>query len=453
MSHSPEGQSTPATPPLPVELVDEIIADALRTLDPSGVSSIALASHALRIHANRARFTSLVLYRKDSPDVQHTAKSIRTLADIIRNGHSIPTMPGICEFTTSFALKMIGLGHGVMPALEDGCLAYIFNNLFRPSGVDTSIVRPGTSAGTRSLFLNIYRETQWRILRVHDDSKHGRLIWDKINPELLAALEDLIQFSTLNRLSLEHMRNIPTDLLQGTKIKHLRLSMITISPPLSHHRLDRPPLERSMLLESFDVHDADLQVDVMQMKILGSDIRVSLRIPYNFWLYGCGVDTNGMRCTLKDTDIKRVHLYTIKCNHLIHLKSISLWCTGYRPHALVVHLLRHDIPPSVKDLSVTIVPDSENPGSEAGSDVSPLQHKDDVDNFDKHLIRPSFDSIRRIAIGVEIDLSNATTQTSDTLPNLFETWRAYIKNQIPLLSEKVGDRLEVFARLKDQTMQ
>ncbi|PPQ71385.1 hypothetical protein CVT25_003230 [Psilocybe cyanescens] len=247
---SPENQLTQALPVLPVELIDDIIDEASRTLDVSSVSAIALASHTFRIHANKERFSSLVPYRNDGHNIEHTSRGIRTLADIIECGHSVkPSMPGVCEFVTSFSLQMIGYYDKVMPALEDGCLAYIFNNLFRPS-------RFPPSSAARSLSLYIYRWSRDNDDYYDDDEDNPRyngLSWKSIHPKLLIALEDLLRLSELTQLDLAEMRNIPRNFLQGSNIKHLHLYRSTVSEFGSYYNFDNTAGGGPMLLESLDI--------------------------------------------------------------------------------------------------------------------------------------------------------------------------------------------------------
>ncbi|PPQ86981.1 hypothetical protein CVT25_009348 [Psilocybe cyanescens] len=150
MSLSPDAEPTQVLPALPVELIDDIIDEASRTLDVSSVSSIALTSHSFRIRANKTRFSSLVPYRKEGYDIKHTSKRLQSLADIISSGRSIYAMPGVCEFATSFSLHMIGYYDLVMPALNNGNLVYIFNHLFRTSDATY------TQSTTRSLSRFVY---------------------------------------------------------------------------------------------------------------------------------------------------------------------------------------------------------------------------------------------------------------------------------------------------------
>lgn len=60
------------------------------------------------------------------------------------------------QFATSFSMKVIGYGDEIFPFLEDGSLAYIVNNLFRPSEVNTIGVVNIPSSQSRSLIIKVY---------------------------------------------------------------------------------------------------------------------------------------------------------------------------------------------------------------------------------------------------------------------------------------------------------
>ncbi|PPQ95413.1 hypothetical protein CVT25_000857 [Psilocybe cyanescens] len=150
MSLSAKSQDAHMLSALPAEVVDDIIEEACRTFNISSVASIALTSHVFRIHANKERFSSLIPCYNDGNCIPHPAKGIRGLANIIRGGQVITTMPGVCSFATSFSLEMIGYYKTVMSALNDGSLAYIFRNLFRPP----LYTHPASSICSLSLYLH-----------------------------------------------------------------------------------------------------------------------------------------------------------------------------------------------------------------------------------------------------------------------------------------------------------
>ncbi|PPQ83796.1 hypothetical protein CVT25_001016 [Psilocybe cyanescens] len=243
---SPEPRAFQAFPTLPVELVDDIVDKACRMLDKSSVSSIALTSHSFRIRANRSRFSSLVL-SGNKRNIPHTARGITTLANVIRSGQSITTTPGICTFATSFTLTITGYDFMVKPILNNGCLAFIFNNLFRPLPPSASSL--ASAGGTRSLFLHISHTSR----RKH--ARPDRVSWGAINSELRQALENLLRFSELNRFSVEAMCDIPSDFLQGSKLKHLSLRRVSITPT-SLNCDSTTPEKSAIILKSLDIDNS-----------------------------------------------------------------------------------------------------------------------------------------------------------------------------------------------------
>ncbi|PPQ81295.1 hypothetical protein CVT25_015074 [Psilocybe cyanescens] len=254
-------------PALPVELVDDIIDEASRTLDISSVSSIALTSHSFRIRANKTRFSSLVPSRKEGYDIKHTSKRLQTLADIIGSGQSIYTMPGVCEFATSFSLHMIGYHDLVMPALNNGNLVYIFNHLFRPSDATY------TQSTTRSLSLCIYRWSRASEDEYSNDGdgdedlRYVDLSWRSMNLDLATCIQNLIQLSELNRLSLKWMRHIPRDLLRGSNIKYLQLHGVSVAQPGSYHRNEDTAYGEPLLLESLSIDSFVSSTDIGLMTL------------------------------------------------------------------------------------------------------------------------------------------------------------------------------------------
>lgn len=237
---------------LPLELLEEIINEASRTSDVSTISSIALTSHAFRILANKRRFQSLVLCEYKGHNMEHTAKRIKTLADLIVNGHSTKTMLGVCEFVTSFSLQMIGYYDEVTPVIEDGCLARIFDNLFRSTNLRTL-------SAHRAFSLSIY-EYRWARTDAEyfDDNEHfpryNKLSWNSMGETLFTVLRDLIQLSQLNRLILQKMVHVPRNLLQGSNVKHFHLSKTKLSDNmLSYNGETSTSTLVSILLESLNI--------------------------------------------------------------------------------------------------------------------------------------------------------------------------------------------------------
>ncbi|PPQ85588.1 hypothetical protein CVT25_000032 [Psilocybe cyanescens] len=116
---------------LPVEILDEIMITAVRTLDPPSVSSIALVSNAYRILANVARFSSIdhqMIRVQDS-----ACRRLDTLVDVIKAGRLVDTMPAVDAFITSFSLTTSGSTDELRPLLHNGSLGFIFHTLFHQS--------------------------------------------------------------------------------------------------------------------------------------------------------------------------------------------------------------------------------------------------------------------------------------------------------------------------------
>lgn len=255
---SRQDDPTRIVPELPVEILEDIIDEASATSDISTVSSISLTSHAFRIIANKRRFQSLVLYRNVGHDIDHTARKIRTLAGLISDAYYIDTMPGVVDFATSLSLQMIGYYDEVTPAIEDGSLAYIFNNIFR------STTFPTWSADC-SLSLYIYRWARTDDEYYDDDpdfSLYNEISWNSIDKTLLTALQNVIQASQLTRLELESMKHVPRNLLQGSNIKHLGLHGTELNSAITHFQDETSISNQPILLESLhmdsDVSDKDI---------------------------------------------------------------------------------------------------------------------------------------------------------------------------------------------------
>ncbi|PPQ94862.1 hypothetical protein CVT25_007234 [Psilocybe cyanescens] len=458
---SPENQLTQALPVLPVEIINDIIEEASGTLDVSSVSAIALTSHTFRIHANKARFSSLVPYRNHGHNIEHTSRGIRTLADIIECGHSAkPSMPGVCEFVTSFSLQMIGYYDEVMPALEDGRLAYIFNNLFWPSCL------PPSSAA-RSLSLHIYRWSRNDDDYFFDDEdspRYNGLSWRSIHPKLLIALEDLLRRSEITQLDLTEMRNIPRNFLQGSNVKHLRLGRSTISEIGSYYNYDNTAGGGPMLLESLDIDCLVSYKGIGLITHLDSDIpesprnilphlvnlSVQVRHPGNLEIMNQVLDrAPALQSLIVDIwmdsrdYISKQDSFSINYKHLAQLNSISFKIYEKKSSSAINLLLKYDAPPSLSNLSITIVHWARNPITYPATEHL---ESTDINVLDNHLARSSFYSVKHIDI-VLVDISEENYKEYRT-PSHLAPWCSYIKSQLPLSLEK-NPGLDVCVRWKD----
>lgn len=281
MALPPDKEPTQSLPALPLELLIGIMDEAYETLDGSVTSAIALTSHTFRSIINKRRFSSLVLHREGGLDVRYTSKMVKTLADIIRSGQSIDTMPGVCKFATSFSLKMIGYYDEVAPVLEDGWLAYIFDHLFRPSSLFTA-------SNDRSLFLYIYcwcRDEEDYYSDDQDRPRYNGLSWRSMDPKLSTALEDLIMHSELNQLSLQELQHVPSDLLRDSNIKDLRLHRTTLSEADwgdNHpNYLEMGPMKLEFLAIDAFISVADLERITYPISRTPYLVHFSIRVPFS----------------------------------------------------------------------------------------------------------------------------------------------------------------------------
>ncbi|PPQ84208.1 hypothetical protein CVT25_002153 [Psilocybe cyanescens] len=139
---------------------------------------------------------------------------------------------------------MIGYYDKVMSDLNDGSLAYIFRNLFRPP----LYTHPASSICSLSLYLH-------RLSCHNDDDYHdpsyAATHWLSMNPELLQEFKALLRESDITRLGLDGVFRIPVDILWGTKIKHLYLQRVSIYPYCENH--DTAPDPEHIPLESLDI--------------------------------------------------------------------------------------------------------------------------------------------------------------------------------------------------------
>lgn len=209
-------QQQPRMPQLPFEILDNILEEALKTMNRASLSSLALTSRGLRIYANEARFSTLLPYKGHvGHDCDGTIRRLDGLADIIRDGHSVPTIPGVAEFVTSFQLKVTGYATALQRVLDSKSIPFIFANIFRPSQLYTSIQKP------RTLILSLH-PFEWGY------SSDVRSHWTMLNGELRGEFANLLRFSGLNELHLRQIRGIPSSFLQGSKIKCLSFRGVSL---------------------------------------------------------------------------------------------------------------------------------------------------------------------------------------------------------------------------------
>ncbi|PPQ86000.1 hypothetical protein CVT25_001522 [Psilocybe cyanescens] len=447
MSLSAEAQDARMLSTLPAEIVDDIIEEACRTLNVSSVSSVALTSHIFRIHANKARFSSLIPHRNAGHDIPHTAKSIRGLADIIRSGQAITTMPGVCSFAASFTLRMIGYTDEITPTLNDGSLACIFRNLFRPP--------LHTASSIYSLSLYVHRWSRHDD-GGYDDPRYSAMNWLSMITEIPQEFKTLLRESDITRLSLEMVRDIPRDFLRGTKIKHLCLRRVSIYPFWENH--DTAPDPKPVSLASLDIDDSVSPTELGQIALPHLHIKIPLQsahghsFPFLTMLHMVVVHismfdrldillnyTPHLQSLALTLHINRYH-YTrhegirlINYNHLRHLNRLTFVNEMNSPVSLIVDLVRHDISTSITELEIQL------PFRCYYLLEDVIRHLKDhnINILDSHLVHPAFDSIRRIVIGVELEMTESGS--SCKTPRFLEECRSYVESQLPLLLEKKSD--------------
>ncbi|PPQ81294.1 hypothetical protein CVT25_015073, partial [Psilocybe cyanescens] len=459
MSLSAEAQTTHVVPTLPTEIMDEIIDEACRILDVSSISSVALSSHVFRIHANKARFSSLVPHRNNGHGIQHTAKRIKGLADINRSGHTLSTLPGVFSFATSFSLQMIGYYNEVMPALNDGNLAYIFRNLFRPP------LHKNSASSICSLSLHVYRWSR-RDDDDYDDPRYGAMHWLSMNSVLLQEFKALLRESDITRLCLEVVRHIPRDFLQGTKIKHLYLRRVSIYP--FGHNNDTTSDPKPVPLESLDIDDSVSATELGQIALPHPQIKITLpltqdpllpsltKLHVTIMYISMFERLNELLNNTPHLQSLALTLYTnskyfpfhqnyspsINYNHLKHLNRISFVNGMTSSLSLVVDLIRYDISTVITELEIQL----QLRRYDILGDVIGSLKSHNINILDSHLVHPAFDTIRLVVIGVEAEMTESGS--SWKLPSFFEECRSYVKSQLPLLLEKKPDT-QVYVRWKE----
>ncbi|PPQ86003.1 hypothetical protein CVT25_001525 [Psilocybe cyanescens] len=112
------------------------------------------------------------------------------------------------------------------------------------------------------------------------------------------------------------------------------------------------------------------------------------------------------------------------------------------PLSLIVDLLRHDISNGITELEIKLPLGTYN----SLEDIERGLKDHNIKLLDSHLVHPAFDSIRRVIIGVEAEMTKSGSNCQP--PRLIEKWRSYVESQLPLLLEKKPDT-EVYVRWKE----
>ncbi|KAH9479943.1 hypothetical protein JR316_0008540 [Psilocybe cubensis] len=208
-------------PQLPFEILDGILEEGLKVLPLSSLSSLALTSRGFRIYANEARFSTLLPYKGHvGHDCDGTIRRLDSLADVIRTGHSIPTLPGVGDFVTSFQLKVTGYATALQRVLDSQSIPFIFANIFRPSPLYTSVNKP------RSLMLSLH-PFEWGY------SSDVRIHWSMLHDGFRGEFANLLCLSDLDELHLRQIKGVPSSFLQGSKVKHLNFRGVSLQSSVS----------------------------------------------------------------------------------------------------------------------------------------------------------------------------------------------------------------------------
>lgn len=207
-------------PEIPFEILDSILEEALMAMNPASLSSLALASRGLRIYANEARFSSLTPYKGHvGHDCDGTIRRLDALAKLMREGHSVPTIPGVGEFVTSFQLKVTGYATALQRVLNSKSIPFIFSNIFRPTRLYTPMRKP------RKLTLSLH-PFEWGY------SSDVRSHWTMLDDDLRGEFANLLRYSDLNELHLRQIKDVPSSFLQGSKIRHLSFRGVSLHSSL-----------------------------------------------------------------------------------------------------------------------------------------------------------------------------------------------------------------------------
>ncbi|KAH9477190.1 hypothetical protein JR316_0011109 [Psilocybe cubensis] len=216
---------------LPPEIRELILSNFSNSYDNAKtLSALALSSHALRTAANRVRFLSVWFVASDRQTVRREIDRIRALSEVLRQGKTLKTLQGVCDFIGEFVLRLAGDHWGteddeeengdngsgiILSCLYDGSVALILNSIFR----NTSPLAIGPLFAPRRL-----------VLEVRYASILG-CTWDELEVSLSGALNSLVTTSQLTDLRLGCIRNVPLNLiLTCSTLKQLHLGMSYFSP-------------------------------------------------------------------------------------------------------------------------------------------------------------------------------------------------------------------------------
>uniref|UniRef100_A0A8H8CES1 Uncharacterized protein n=1 Tax=Psilocybe cubensis TaxID=181762 RepID=A0A8H8CES1_PSICU len=469
-------------PVLPFETIDIILEYACAICDPPTLSSVALASHLFRIYANKARFFSLVPCR--DIHIQRATSRIHTLADIIRSGLSFPSLPGINRFAVSFSLSMTGNYEYVMPALQDGTLAYVLDQLFRedlPYSISSKAITG------HSISLNIRRWFRNKLGTENDyptDDSNSSLDFRKMDCVLLQSLKNLILIPTLRCVTLKSTINVPEDLFSGSRIQHLHLRNFapdthTVSqgdPEMSSPSLSIPlislDIDDSVLLDGQgEIIEPDnikisiissgnlacltrftIQIDrfgtltwlpkILSLMPALQELALQTRFQHGELMF-CGLVTLTRKIPDVIVESANEH-FSIPFSQLGKLRSISITSSSGSTTNLTTRSISHDIPSHVNELAIifnmfyTSMPSRDT--------IREVLDEMRLDVLDHHFVHPSFDAIESLTVRLKVKISGdfdhsfrAALHPVDNSP-----WGEYMACQLQQMRQKYGSRLKVF---------
>lgn len=224
---------------IPLEILDEIVDHAIRTLKPwsSTLSSLALVCHSFRIRVSAARFGSAAPCSGYICEMH--AQRLDMLSRLTNSGNAIQTLPRLSFFITSFNLRTASTKAELAPVLPCGSLAFIFDYLFRDP--------------------KYHREKlALEIMQYDEQGQEWVLEGSSVKESFLSLLRD----SQLIHLALQSIQKIPPDfLLHGSKLRHLYLQQVSLNIDQHTHSVTTTPLVVEFL--QIDRHIA-LQ-DIMRM--------------------------------------------------------------------------------------------------------------------------------------------------------------------------------------------
>lgn len=150
-------------------------------------------------------------------------------------------------------------------------------------------------------------------------------------------------------------------------------------------------------------------------------------------------------CWFQDDYRSTQQSFSINYSQLAHLTCLSITIRGETSLPLITQLLVHNIPMSLRDLSIVFLIEW-IPRHAVSNHLASLN----ISTLDKHLAHPSFDSVQSIQIIVEYMEHTMRHETNRRLKDssYLVDWPDYIKSQVPRLLERRPE-LDAHARWGD----